>query len=103
MLRLARKDGVENLSRLLLSDVALVARHHPGGDERQCIENTCLTIGRSTLVKLLHRVAVSKRPRLVIELVVVLVKDFHRRNEIPFALIPGSCILCLRDCVGTLL
>ena len=49
------------------------------------------------LVKLLHRFAVSERPRSMIKFVGVPVKDFYCRDVISFALSARAGDLCFRD------
>src|SRR5215212_3189986 len=79
MLRLKREDAVQDLGGFLLPCITLIRRHRSGGDERQGVEHACFVVGWVELVYPFHRIAVSKSPRSMIEVLVVLVESLHRR------------------------
>src|SRR6476469_9487376 len=98
MLRLAREHAVQDLSSFLFPGVALVMRHHPGCDKGQRIEHAGFIVCGIALVKLLHRIAISKGARAVIDLVSVFIKNFYGSKVILFALSPRAGRFSLFDC-----
>src|SRR5215216_93960 len=103
MLRLTREHVIQNLRGLLLSRIALIACNHSGSDQCQRVEYAGFPIGWIASVELFHRVAISKRAGAMVQFVVVLVKDFYRRDVILFALSLFAGSFCFLNCTPPLL
>src|SRR6266404_4555736 len=95
MLRLTRQYAIQNQRGFFFSRITLVVDHHPRRDKRERIEDARLIIRRIAPVKLLHSVTVSERPRFVVKLVGVFVKNFYSRDVISLTLSLRAGGLCL--------